>query len=301
MKTPVVSVVMITYGHEHFIRQAVESVLMQQCDFDVELIIANDCSPDNTDAVIKEILATHPRAHKIKYIKHEKNLGVMPNFMQALAQCRGQFIALCEGDDFWIDNQKLQKQYDFLQQNTTYAIHASAARILSQDAHNNTVFGFNNEQNTFSLPDFYTRNHLITGSVMYRNIPLNYPEFFSKLVFGDWFLYVLILEKTGLKAFVSEEVLSVYRVHDKGIMKSLNVIKENTVYLNQVLLIKKYLQLKSYSGKDYQNINNYSVKKYRAQIDSRLYAGSCQTFFTNLKLSKTHTPFKKYLRYLIKK
>ena len=117
-----VSVCMITYGHEKFIEQAINGVLMQECDFEVELIIANDCSPDRTDAVIQNILKNHPRASWIKYIKHEKNLGMMPNFIFALQECQGKYVALCDGDDYWTDAFKLQKQVDFLESNPKFGI-----------------------------------------------------------------------------------------------------------------------------------------------------------------------------------
>ncbi len=111
---PLVSICMITYGHENYIREAIEGVLMQQCNFDLELIIANDFSPDNTDDIIQRIINDDPRASIIKYIKHDKNIGMMPNFVYALQQCKGKYIALCEGDDYWIDEYKLKKQVDIL-------------------------------------------------------------------------------------------------------------------------------------------------------------------------------------------
>ena len=114
---PLVSVCMITYGHEKYIEEAINSVLMQECDFDFEFIISNDCSPDATDSVIRSILNTHPESSPIVYHKQEKNLGMMPNFLFALDQCKGDFIAVCEGDDFWTDKLKLQKQVDFLREN----------------------------------------------------------------------------------------------------------------------------------------------------------------------------------------
>jgi glycosyltransferase involved in cell wall biosynthesis len=116
------SVIMITYGHEKFIEQAINGVLMQECDFEVELIIANDCSPDQTDEVIQNILKNHPRASWIKYINHEKNLGMMPNFLFALSQCKGEYIAMCEGDDYWITKDKLQKQIAILESNTNIGL-----------------------------------------------------------------------------------------------------------------------------------------------------------------------------------
>ena len=113
---------MITYGHEKFIEQAINGVLMQECDFEVELIIANDCSPDTTDDVIQNILKNHPKASRIKYMKHDRNLGIMPNFLFALDQCKGKFVAMCEGDDYWITKDKLQKQIAILESNTNIGL-----------------------------------------------------------------------------------------------------------------------------------------------------------------------------------
>ncbi|MDO9260984.1 MAG: glycosyltransferase [Flavobacteriaceae bacterium] len=117
MIKPTVSVCMITYNHENFIREAIEGVLMQECDFEVELIVANDCSADKTDEVIQNIIQNHPNGSWIKYTNHPQNKGMMPNFIWAMQHCKGEFIALCEGDDYWTDPLKLQKQVDVLKSN----------------------------------------------------------------------------------------------------------------------------------------------------------------------------------------
>lgn len=112
-----VSVCMITYGHEKFILQAIEGVLMQECDFEVELIIANDCSPDKTDLVVQNVLKNHPRRSWVKYFNYAQNKGIMSNLFFALEQCSGTYVAMCEGDDYWITKDKLQKQVDILEKN----------------------------------------------------------------------------------------------------------------------------------------------------------------------------------------
>ena len=81
------SVVMITYGHEKYIREAIEGVLMQNCNFEIELIIADDCSPDDTESVVQNIIKSHPKGNIIKYIKHQKNKGMMPNFRIIYTNC----------------------------------------------------------------------------------------------------------------------------------------------------------------------------------------------------------------------
>jgi glycosyltransferase involved in cell wall biosynthesis len=130
---PIVSVVMITYGHEKFIAQAINGVLIQECDFEIELIIADDCSPDKTNSVIHNILLSHPQSNRIRYFKQEKNIGMMPNFISAIEQAQGKYIAICEGDDFWTDSLKLQKQVNFLENNEDYGLVHTGYKILDNE------------------------------------------------------------------------------------------------------------------------------------------------------------------------
>ena len=111
MNKPLLSIASITYNHEQFIAQAIESWLMQKTSFEIEIIIGEDCSTDNTRAIIEKYRKLHPDL--IKLIISESNVGMMPNFIRTLAACRGKYIALCEGDDYWTDPYKLQKQVDF--------------------------------------------------------------------------------------------------------------------------------------------------------------------------------------------
>ncbi|RZK16423.1 MAG: glycosyltransferase, partial [Flavobacterium sp.] len=98
-----VAVYMITYNHESYITQAIEGVLMQKTNFDYELIISNDCSIDNTDKIIKNIIDTNPKGYLIKYYNQKKNIGMNANFFFATDKCNGEYMAFCEGDDYWID------------------------------------------------------------------------------------------------------------------------------------------------------------------------------------------------------
>ena len=293
-----VSVCMITYGHEKFIEEAINGVLMQECDFDVELIIANDCSPDKTHEVIQNIIKTHPKASWIKYFRHEKNIGMLPNALFIFEQATGKYIANCEGDDYWIDNQKLQKQVGFLESNLDYVIHSSAALIHSDDKNDNTVFGFNENKFILSIEDFYTQNNLITATSVFRRMNLNYPDFIYDIKFFDWFTYIVLLKQSNLKVFISNEVYATYRVHDGGVMKSLDTIEINKTYINQIIRIKEFLKLEQYSEDDYKNINKYSISKFRALIDAKLYFEGLKTFLCNLKLSKSKIQLKKYAKYL---
>lgn len=110
---PIVSVVMLAYRHENFLADAIEGVLLQRTDFPVELIIAEDCSPDATLAIAKRYQREHPEL--IRIITSSGNVGAKENGARAIAACRGVFIAMCEGDDYWHHPAKLQMQVDVLQ------------------------------------------------------------------------------------------------------------------------------------------------------------------------------------------
>ncbi|MDQ3815609.1 MAG: glycosyltransferase family 2 protein, partial [Armatimonadota bacterium] len=117
-----VSIVMVTYNHEKYIAQAVESVLMQETNFDYELIIGEDCSQDKTRAIVMDFQRRFPE--RIRLLLPEKNLGGSgkTNFLQTLAAAQGQYVALLEGDDYWTSPHKLQKQVDFLDSHPECAI-----------------------------------------------------------------------------------------------------------------------------------------------------------------------------------
>ena len=130
---PMVSVVMITYNHERYILQAIESVFMQQVNFPLELIIADDHSSDNTPQVVQSFIDTHSTRHLIRYTYHTPNKGMSPNFAWALQQASGKYIALLEGDDFWTDPHKLQKQVDFLEQHDEFVLTAGGFTTHLED------------------------------------------------------------------------------------------------------------------------------------------------------------------------
>ena len=170
MKQAVVSVVMITYNHEKYIQQAIEGVLMQQVNFPVELIIADDASPDQTESIVNKIIAEHTNGHWIKYTKHITNKGMNHNFLWACQQAKGKYIALCEGDDYWTDPYKLQKQLDFMEANPSFglvATHTSdyyqAKKIFSKTRKAKRKFF------SYNFEDFLLKNRIQTVSVLLRN------------------------------------------------------------------------------------------------------------------------------------
>lgn len=115
-----VSIVCITYNHEPYLRDALEGFLFQKTTFPFEIILAEDCSTDGTRAICEEYAAKYP--DKINYIYRDHNVGYNENEYEAMCAAKGKYIAYCEGDDYWTDSLKLQKQVDFLESHPEYAV-----------------------------------------------------------------------------------------------------------------------------------------------------------------------------------
>lgn len=115
-----VSIVCITYNHEPYLRDALEGFLFQKTTFPFEIILAEDCSTDGTRAICEEYAAKYP--DKINYIYRDHNVGYNENEYEAMCAAKGKYIAYCEGDDYWTDPNKLQKQVDFLESHPEYAV-----------------------------------------------------------------------------------------------------------------------------------------------------------------------------------
>jgi RimJ/RimL family protein N-acetyltransferase len=115
-----VSVFVITYNHEKFIKNALDGILKQQVNFNYEIIVGDDCSQDNTRNILLEYATKNP--DKMKLLLYPKNISAIANQNWVLTNCTGKYIAMCEGDDFWTDSNKLQEQFNFLENNPDYAL-----------------------------------------------------------------------------------------------------------------------------------------------------------------------------------
>lgn len=118
IQNPLVSVFIITYNQEKTIAQTIEGILMQKGDFTLELVIGEDCSTDKTADVCKKYQEKYPE--KIKLLLQDTNQGLLKNYISTLKLCQGKFIGVCAGDDYWIDEHKIQKQLDFFYQHPDF-------------------------------------------------------------------------------------------------------------------------------------------------------------------------------------
>jgi glycosyltransferase involved in cell wall biosynthesis len=225
---------MITYNHEAYLAEAINGVLMQKCDFEVELIIADDCSPDRTQEVVRSF-SDHKNFNRVKYTRHSENKGMMGNFIWALREAKGEYTALCEGDDYWIYDNKLQVQVDFLEQNKfcSMVVH-DALKMMMGDVR---LQRMNNAEGDFEFNsvDLFNNTFVIpTASILFRN-SFSLPDWLFECKVGDWPLLFLIL-KNGCGYFLKDG-MCVYRKHDRGITHTLNSGNHSLVLMNTFKII----------------------------------------------------------------
>jgi glycosyltransferase involved in cell wall biosynthesis len=210
-----VSVAMITFNQERFVAQTIESVLRQETDFPVELVIGDDFSQDGTRRIVTEYRDRH--SDRIRLLPGGHNVGMLRNFVQTIEACTGQYIALLEGDDFWTSPRKLQKQVDFL----------DARPDLSCCAHNAVKI----DQITETEVGHYCPPHLSpvlkvrdmlrcdwvpTCSVMFRRRVLGpFPDWYFDLLMGDWSLHLLNM-RFGDMGY-DQTPMAAYRIHADGV------------------------------------------------------------------------------------
>lgn len=209
---------MIVYNHGPYIIEAMEAVLMQETDFGVELVISNDCSSDNTHNLIEQFIQQYKGTKTIKYILQEQNIGMMPNFVFTLQQCSGKYIAVCEGDDYWTDPLKLQKQVSLLEKEEHYSMVITNRKVWTE--HNNMVdecYEKEHKKNIFTIKDVV--NGFVPGmqTILFRNFPslVDYFSAHPEYYYADRYLTYFCSLFGDI--YLIPEVMAVYRMTGSGV------------------------------------------------------------------------------------
>lgn len=247
-KHPVVSVHMITYNHQPYIRQAIEGVLMQETDFEFELVIGEDCSKDKTREICFEYQRKYP--DKIRVLWWHENVSKFGgNGRRVTAHCRGEFIAFCEGDDYWTDPLKLQKQVDVMRKHQSVGLCFGISEISEMDGDRTVPWdgsafpsGLMEGKhffclNCFGRPDrkwagsewfVMTQTAVIRRQVLARALD-KYEVFSWKLCMGDATVWLGISALSDV--YYIPQVLAVYRRTSLGACTAngLNVIRDATL------------------------------------------------------------------------
>ena len=217
---PKLSICCITYNHAKFIRQALDSFLMQKTNFPFEVIVHDDASTDGTADIIREYAEKYPDIIKPIFQTENqwsKGIDCCKNFV--FPRVKGKYVALCEGDDYWTDEYKLQKQVDFLDSHPEYSICFNRVNILWEDSNEiGEVFPKLDifTKTVFDIQDFKYENWIPTNSVVYRWCLRGCENLIpDNILPGDKYIHLLHLLKG--KAYLMPEVMGIYRKHSGGI------------------------------------------------------------------------------------
>ncbi len=220
---PKVSVHMITYNHEPYIAKAIEGVVRQKTEFPIELIIGEDCSTDRTFKIILAYQKKHPEL--IRVLTSNKNVGERNNNNRTIEACRGKYVAICEGDDYWTDPLKLQRQVYFLETNPAYGMTYSKVRYFIQKKNKyDGVFGGDKE----TFEDLLLGNSIPTLTTCFRlDLRQRYnqdikPEAKNWLM-GDYPMWLYFAKESKIK--FENKVTGVYRVLENSASNSTNIKK----------------------------------------------------------------------------
>ena len=212
-----VSILTLAYNHEPYIRQCLDGIVMQRTNFRFELLIHDDASTDETANIIREYEKKYPNIIKPIFQKenqYSKKVPIGATYLYPRA--KGKYIALCEGDDYWIDPYKLQKQVDFLEANLGYSVTGHNAIILNEENKKCDLFNRTLLNNEYTIEDIIINNWFIpTASILYRKSTLQQREYNKSFANGDYYLQLRLL-LGGEKLYYSNEVMSVYRKHLTG-------------------------------------------------------------------------------------
>jgi glycosyltransferase involved in cell wall biosynthesis len=207
------------YNHELFIAQAIESAIAQKTSFPFEIVVGDDCSTDRTLEIVREYQTKYPS--RIRVIAHERNLGMTRNTMALYAQCRGEYVAWLDGDDYWTSPDKLQRQVDFLDVNTDCALCFHDTWIVKPDG--SATRHVCDWHWSGGIEDMLFRSRGTSSSCVYRKVLNGFPAWFGTLSYSDWALQVLHAER-GAAAWLPE-IYGVYRDADAS-LKALSSVTE---------------------------------------------------------------------------
>lgn len=235
-----VSILMLTYNQEHYINEAIRSVMLQETNFLFELVIGNDASTDGTGKICKEWQDKYPG--QIILLDRKQNLGLQQNFIQTYAHCRGQYVAICEGDDFWTDKRKLQLQTDFMDAHPDYS--TCFHRVINYYEDRGTKSLSNGGQKSESnILDLARSNYISNVSALFRRgLFGELPEWFARVSTYDYAMHLLNAQYG--KIHYMNRPMAVYRQHGNAIWSEAGMDKKLDIALVIRELLMEYFKEK---------------------------------------------------------
>ena len=279
-----VSVCLVTYNQKRFIKDAVESALIQKTNFEYEIVIGDDCSTDGTQEICADYASKHPS--KIKVLKREKNLGLLMNFVETIKECRGELIAYLEGDDYWLTDNKLQRQTEILLKDQDVSlVHTNWKNYLVEDnilKDSARVFKGRCKSETTKgiagVETFLSNGYggIRASSVMFRKdnineiINKNYDIFKDRdIKTFDYFIFCHFTHK-GFFRFINEDT-TLYRLNPGSISVSANIEKQIEFSFGILKAIINILKFYNISNKPDFFFNRVLSSLLKACVDKKDY------------------------------
>ncbi|MFH1196288.1 MAG: glycoside hydrolase family 99-like domain-containing protein [bacterium] len=270
---PLVSIISLAYNHEEYLEQALNSIIMQETNFDFEIIIHDDASTDRTRNIIHEYIDKYPKLFKpIFQTENQKSKGTGIVTRTVFNAAKGKYIAFCEGDDYWTDPLKLQKQVDFLEANSGFSGCFHETQQIFEDGKVGKVYGREANEILTTEDTFAALSPFHTSSLVFCNNLGELPGWFSKIVSGDMALFSIISSLGPLKKF--HEIMSVYRKLESGITNNEKIVKYHhhlrinlITYLNKFHNYKYEAKAKKIINFHLDRISKMNLPKYDENVD----------------------------------
>lgn len=241
---PLVSIIVVTYNHEKFIGECIRGIIKQNISFKIEVIIGDDCSTDMTQKVIEKEVSKNQDPNKtFRLLFHQQNLSSPPhlpgkrNFFECYKQARGKYIALCEGDDYWTNSHKLQRQVDFLRDNDCYSLVHHPVQYV--DESNKMIHQKRRAYEINDTNDLARYNGIMTCTAVFRSDAFNIPSWYDQILMGDWVNWLLLSQKGKIQKI--EDSMACYRVHSGGLWSGKHFEKDLKIKIQNVKKLDKYL------------------------------------------------------------
>lgn len=286
MTQPLVTVCITTFNLERYIKQTIESCLNQTTDFEYNIVVSDDGSTDATTSIVEGLAEKYP--NEIILISSE-HIGKMPNFIRSLQAANGKYVALCDGDDYWVDPLKLQKQVDFLENNPEFSACYTNSLVIDEVTGEEKIAKSRIwdvattlellDHNDFN-PDGIAMSPGHTSTFMYRNFLIDkYPDWMYGDIMTDFPLY-MIVSKYGKAKFIND-ITSVYRHHPKGV-STLNYTfeKNNKTRIHVLMCVNEYFDY-TYKKKIYYIMSRHYIRLYKYYYSRHNY---CLAFLVAVKV-----------------
>ena len=262
-KTPLVSICCLVYNQEDYLRRTFDAFLNQKTEFEFEILIHDDASTDNSKSIIEQYTKKDLRFKPIYQSINKYSQGERIWFKYLFPKSKGKYIAICDGDDYWTDPFKLQKQVDFLEKNKDYSIVGTKFKCF----HENTGLTSDWEHEKNKIPNANIKtlidgNFIFASSSLFRN-DFKIEPWWQDLPIGDWPFYMIQIKDRKVK--ILDEFMGIYRVHDNGIFSKISKIKQQTIELQCLTIIQKNMKYPT-------GINRFLTRKILKKKMGYLYS-----------------------------